>query len=421
MGWLRRIVCVFSVGLALSNPLAAQQNDLDTAPAELAFGWLGSERVPNGFLYAPHVWHTMNDGNYRGNILAFSYEGWFGGTFLNTYNRQTVLVGRSADILSFGRFGATFVYGLMYGYDDLLFRTSNVPQFAKFLFKGEIHPFVALTPYYRISDRLLVGALVSPLFYSFGVMIDLDDPEKRPAKPVWGPPNLVFTVGAGAAVEPTYFGADSSVVTPKFSFDLDFLSIGKRGLGSRDPDFIRTGLSPRGSFRLVRARSASDSPELAGLRDVDLSLELGLGLSYRQPTWEVFAAARYGVLGHNGWVGEMGADYIVGPHKDVTVRVGPRLSLGDKRFTSTYFGVTAAESAASGLAAFSPKGGVYSAGVEFGVAYSVNDKWGLKGTLRYDRLLNDALNSPITRQGSAEQVTLGFMVERRFSTLFKLF
>jgi outer membrane scaffolding protein for murein synthesis (MipA/OmpV family) len=117
----------------------------------------------------------------------------------------------------------------------------------------------------------------------------------------------------------------------------------------------------------------------------------------------------------------MGADYIIVPYKDVTLRLGPRLSIGDTQFTSTYFGVTAAESAASGLVAYAPKGGLYSAGVEIGVEYSINDKWGLNGTVRYDRMLGDARNSPITKQGSADPMTVTLMVERRFSTLLARF
>jgi hypothetical protein len=59
--WITKIMFVFAVGLALSNPLATQQTNLDTAPAELAFGWLGNEHVPNGILYAPMIWHTRSE------------------------------------------------------------------------------------------------------------------------------------------------------------------------------------------------------------------------------------------------------------------------------------------------------------------------------------------------------------------------
>jgi hypothetical protein len=89
----------------------------------------------------------------------------------------------------------------------------------------------------------------------------------------------VFSLGAGAKAEPTYFGANSSVVTPKFSFNLEYLDMGKTKLGSLDPNYIRTGLSPRASFRIVRARTALESPELAGLNDVDLCWNLAWGLA----------------------------------------------------------------------------------------------------------------------------------------------
>lgn len=236
-----------------------------------------------------------------------------------------------------------------------------------------------------------------------------------PTPPVVSTPDLIFTFGAGAGVEPTYFGSDSYEAVPAFTFGLDYLRLGRnRSIGSTDPYFIPTGLAPRLSFRVVKERTAADSPELAGLNDIDLSVELGMGVIYRQPNYEIFADARYGVVGHESWVGEIGADLVMRPREGLKLTLGPRLFLGDSDYAATYFGVTPAESAASGLAAFSPGGGALSAGVELGATYALTDKWGLQGTLRYDRLLNDAASSPITAQGSEDQFSASLMLTRRF-------
>ncbi|MCG6901929.1 MAG: MipA/OmpV family protein, partial [Rhodobacter sp.] len=98
----------------------------------------------------------------------------------------------------------------------------------------------------------------------------------------------------------------------------------------------------------------------------------------------------------------------------LTLKLGPRLFVGDESYAATYFGVTPAESVASGLAAFAPSGGALSAGVELGATYALNDRWNLYGGMRYDRLLNDAAGSPITGLGSADQFSINLGLTRRF-------
>ena len=232
--------------------------------------------------------------------------------------------------------------------------------------------------------------------------------------PAAATPDLIVTLGAGAGVEPTYFGSDSYAAVPAFTFSPNFLRLGAtRSIGSTDPDVIPTGLAPRFSFRSVKQRSAADSPELSGLTDIDPSVEVGMGLSYRQPDFEVFADARYGVVGHESWVGEVGADGVMRPMEGLKLSLGPRLFVGDNDYAATYFGVTPAESLASGLTAFAPAGGALSAGIEFGATYALNDAWGLQGTVRYDRFLGDAASSPITGLGNANQFSASLMLTRR--------
>lgn len=176
--------------------------------------------------------------------------------------------------------------------------------------------------------------------------------------------------------------------------------------------------APEGSFRYIGERSSSDNPELAGLDDVDMAIELGMGLAYSQRNYEVFGDVRYGVVGHESFVGELGADLRLHPTDRLTLTAGPRVFFGSDSYSQTYFGVTAAESAASGLAAYTASGGALSAGIELGATYAINDDWGIEGAVVYDRLLNDAADSPIVLQGSADQWSLRLGVTRRISLRF---
>jgi len=271
-----------------------------------------------------------------------------------------------------------------------------------------------------MTRRLAVAALIA-LLPTVGLAGSIEQPEI----PYIGPPlvaaptpDLIFTVRGGISAAPTYFGSDTYEVGPDFSLGFQFLRLpGGRTVGSQDPNNVRYGFAPRGSLRIVSERSTSESPELAGLNDIDLSVELGMGLGYTQRNFEAFGVARYGVVGHESWVGEFGADVIARPSDRLTLTAGPRLFLGDDTYSATYFGVTAAESAASGgsFAAFAATGGALSAGFEVGMTYALNDNWGLSGALRYDRLLGDAADSPITAQGSADQFSVRLGLVRKIT------
>lgn len=239
-----------------------------------------------------------------------------------------------------------------------------------------------------------------------------------PMAPVHAP-KLAFTLRAGIGGAPEYFGAKDLKAGPDFSFSLDYLALpGGRSIGSSDPNAVSYGFAPRGSFRYIAKRSATDNPELAGLNDVKAALEVGLGLGYTQRNFEAFADVRYGAIGHHTWVGEIGANAVMHPTEQLTLRVGPRVFFGSARYANTYFGVSAAEAAAVGsnfTTAYTAKGGALSAGIELGATYAINETWGIDGAVRWDKYLGDAKSSPIVAQGKDNNVSLRIGMTRRFS------
>lgn len=232
-------------------------------------------------------------------------------------------------------------------------------------------------------------------------------------------PDVVVTVRAGGQVSPGYFGSDDYSFGPSGSVRLDFLRF-PNGLeygSSRSVGFQR-GFGLSGSARYIGERSSSNYSELTGLTDIDRAFEVGLGVGYEQENYRVFGNVRYGVIGHHAWVGELGADVIATPTDNLTLTAGPRIDLGDRNFTNTYFGVSADEALSSGLLEFNAESGVVSAGMEFLAIYMFNPRWGLEGKATWDRLLNDAANSPITGLGSTDQFTVQIGITRRFSLEF---
>ena len=229
-----------------------------------------------------------------------------------------------------------------------------------------------------------------------------------------------LTIGAGPQLAPDYIGSDSYTLGATGRLRVGYLRLpGGLEFGNPDPSYVERGFGLRGSFRYIGSRRAGDNSELAGLEDVDQSLEIGLGLGYEERNWRAFADARYGVIGHSAWVGEFGADAIVHPTDQLVVNFGPRVGWGSDRFMNTYFGVDEAEAArAPRLDEFNPSSGLYSVGAELGARYYFSDRWGVEGALTYDRLIEDAGDSPIVGLGSRDQFGARVLITRSISLGF---
>ena len=224
-----------------------------------------------------------------------------------------------------------------------------------------------------------------------------------------------FTLRGGVASTPEFFGSDDAEQVPDIGFSLDHLRLGGLSFGDPDPLYQPEGLGVIGSFRYVPERDDADSPVLGGLDDVDAAVELGAGLRYATDGYQVYGAVRYGVVGHESFVGELGADAFLRPSDRLTLRLGPRALFGGDDYVDEYFGVGADEAAAStaGFGEYDPDGGLVSTGVEVGASYRFTDNWGVESTLRYDRLRSDAGASPITQ--SEEQFSASVGITRRFT------
>ncbi|MBY6202464.1 MipA/OmpV family protein [Maritalea mobilis] len=224
---------------------------------------------------------------------------------------------------------------------------------------------------------------------------------------------LSFSAGLGGQVSPDYFGSEDYSAGVAGGFQFGHLRLGGVEIGDPDPNATSYGWRPRGSFRFIGERTDDDSPELAGLDDVDFSVELGGGIGYTAQNFAAFADIRYGVIGHESFVGELGADAIFRPSQDLTLTVGPRMLWGSEDYTATYFGVTPTEAGASSFSAYDPGAGLVSYGLEVGATYQLSNDWSLDGTLTWDRLAGDAADSPIVHSEDSFGVSLVLL--RRFS------
>lgn len=168
------------------------------------------------------------------------------------------------------------------------------------------------------------------------------------------------------------------------------------------------------SLGFIGKRSAADVG--ANLPSVGLSIEAG-AFAQISLTRDVRlrAAARKGLSGHRGIVGEISADYIARDGDDWLFSIGPRVTLGDGKYQRAYFGVSPSAAATSGLAAFDIDGGVHAVGMSAGYLRQLSTHWGFAAYARYDRLVGDAARSPIVRHsGSRSQPSVGVALSYTF-------
>jgi MipA family protein len=228
-------------------------------------------------------------------------------------------------------------------------------------------------------------------------------------------PGISVTLGFGAGIAPDYFGASTTGVRPAGNFSVQRLVLpGGFGIGSDSALPTDPGFGPRGAFRFVPAREATDHSELLGLNDIDHALELGAGLFRITDRSRVYAEVRRGFGGHEGWVAEAGADVLLRPTRRLVLAAGPRANWGDTQFMRTYYGVTPSEAARSQFSSFSPDGGLVALGIELNARYDFQNGWGLHGTMGWRQLQGDASRSPITAEGSRDQYSARLIVTRSF-------
>ena len=222
-----------------------------------------------------------------------------------------------------------------------------------------------------------------------------------------------------AAVAPDYLGARTYSVGPTASLQFHRPGVQSTFRAPDDnPSLQLFGDKELSAGVVVRGRSArNDHGDLQGIHKIDFALEPGVYVEW----WPMDALrfhgeARHGALGNSAWSGDVAAD-LVHDHQKWLLSVGPRLRLGDSRFTRTYFDISAADAARSpfGIRPFASNGAYASVGGLASAEYRWSRRWSVLADVRYDRLLGDAVDSPIVaRLGSRDQFRGALGLRYRF-------
>jgi MipA family protein len=228
-------------------------------------------------------------------------------------------------------------------------------------------------------------------------------------------------LGLGAATAPTYDGSPNrrGTAIPMLALtyrdpNLGTFDLGQRGLAwifIEKPMFqlgVALGADPGRKAGKVKRGSSFPVPgdeRLVGMGDIKASAEYGV-LASAGPL-EIFAHQAIGDRGHGGTQIDMNISCPIPITKALGLRFGGGLTWADRRYMQAYFGVTAAQAAASRFAAFTPEAGLRAANVSLGAEYKLSESWRVQAQASGSRLLGDAKNSPIAEKDTALSASLG--------------
>ncbi len=263
-----------------------------------------------------------------------------------------------------------------------------------------------------VGQRLT--AFVTAFAFSVGSAQAADIFSDSPFSLKDGPENFwVVTIGGYGGAQPAFPGAKDYTFT--FRPIIDIRRAGTPEWLNLPNDAFSLTLYETGSFRagaagdFIQNRSHSDENGINGLRDINYTLELGgFAEYYPAPFLRTRVELLQGVTGADGFVANLMADYIYRPNRDWLFTAGPRLQFADTQYMSTFFSVTPAESAASGLPPFRASGGPNWAGVDVTARYWWSDRISIRAFAEWDRFIGDSADSPIVKlRGSEDQFTFG--------------
>jgi MipA family protein len=247
---------------------------------------------------------------------------------------------------------------------------------------------------------------------------------EKPVRDAASGPHGFVALGAGAT--PKYDGAKSYQAIPFGLVDVRWKGVEfeLRGLRARvdvaGNSPIQVG--PAVNLRFKRDSAKDGSGRVRLLDDVDTAVEVGGWLGYRfggdeQGQGEL--AVDVTVLkdvndGHDGLTGTAQISYAAYRSRRLFVNVDAQANYADKKYMRAYFGVTPQEALRSGLDAYRPGAGIRDVGAGVTAGYQFNQRLGLIARAGANRYLDDAKDSPITKEGSKVQAVGGLALSYRF-------
>lgn len=221
---------------------------------------------------------------------------------------------------------------------------------------------------------------------------------------------------------PAYAGAAErkTKLTPGFYLRYGSLTVtNASGFITRNNEEVVRGLgldlSPRPDFKLSLAlrfdggRSESTSSALQGLGNVRPTVRARLAARWLlDEHWRLGGAVSVDALGRGGgYLGDLNLSREQRWSPSTTWITGAATTLAGDRYMQTYFGVTPAQAARTGLAVYQPQAGARDVTLFANLRSEITPRWVALGGVNVTRLLGPAADSPLTKKPASVAVTAG--------------
>ncbi|KLR16861.1 MipA/OmpV family protein [Enterobacter bugandensis] len=220
----------------------------------------------------------------------------------------------------------------------------------------------------------------------------------------------VLTLGGGVDVAPRYSGSDKSRVSASqvvdYSMANGFFISTTRGIGYGN-NIGNLDYNAAVSYRTGRKDKdvssdsiSSGSDYLRGMGDIKGSAIVVPGLGYKVTDWlnlqlqaEIPVSER-----DNGEAVHFGISSPLYTSSKNAVTLGLTGSWGSGKYMQTYYGVNAAQSAASGFARHDAGAGIYAWSINLDWTYRLTSRWSVLTSAGVTQLTGDAGDSPIVQR-----------------------
>jgi MipA family protein len=282
-------------------------------------------------------------------------------------------------------------------------------------------------PDMRTTSALTVGVALIWALWGSGLALAQPASMGDAVDPVDTGPGqgMKFTLGAGAGVAPDYEGSDYYEPVPLWNLSVANLYHPKTYVQVLGPR-LRSNFIPDDHWRLgiagqfIRKRDDVENDRVDDLESVDASVMLGVVGGYdflAEPQQDLVleVEARQDVANDNGFLATIRGAYAgrLTPSWGLVAFVGSTWASDD--YMSSYFGIDAADAAASGLDEFNADEGFKDVNFGGALSYRFLERWSVSALATYARLLGDAEDSPVVDDvGDANQFFGGALVNYRF-------
>ena len=263
----------------------------------------------------------------------------------------------------------------------------------------------------------MLAASVSALALVSSTAIRADDTVAPGA-----PPGTIVTLGGYGLIQPKFEGSkhDELAFRPIVQFAKPgarvWLDLPNDGL---DYELIEGDNYRAGVVGNIRYQRNTDLIRPRGFKRVgstDLSVEAGGFAEYwPSPMLRTRVEVRDALFGADGIIADFSADAVLHPMDRWTLTAGPRLSIADQTFMDSYYSITSAQAASSGLAQYKADAGIRSYGAGASARYQVTPDLTALAFVEYQKLTGSAGDSPlIDDRGSTDQFTFGLGMKYSF-------